>query len=281
MLWSACLDNNLNEEEAQQRAAIFGEVARAKADLAITMGLSPEGRIAVASPGPGYPDVLELLWSTLNAHPGVRVADLGAGLGGAAAWMQARGATVTAFELEEQCVSGGQALFPELDLRCGDAGNVPLEPFEVVTAFGLLSLSPDPQALLRSIAHRMAHDQPHSCRWIASVDLVATGTTPIKNARNSFVSLRDLSDSLPGWDLALHQCIRGESRNLWRDVHSAVEGAWRTTVCGPVMEAFDSDQRTVRAIVESGAIEPAITVFSQCKLPNGRGHSPHRRHGRR
>ena len=83
----------------------------------IDLGLSIAGRVAGASPGPGFPGALDLVWRTIDPPPAARVADLGAGLGGASVWMQQRGANVTAFEVESECVAAGKSLFPKLDLR--------------------------------------------------------------------------------------------------------------------------------------------------------------------
>lgn len=249
-------------DETHRRSQIFGEVTKAKADVALSLGLSDEGRMAAASPGPGFPDALELLWSAMQPPPGTRIADLGAGLGGASAWMQARGASVVAFELEPECVVSGQTLFPHLDLRCGDAKTADLGSFDAVTAFGLLSLCDDPTDVLGGIAERLGRGQQDERRWIASVDLVSTRSSPIVTPRNHFLPLAALADALPHFETVMHHVIGEADRStLWHDVSSAVDAAVRQTVDEEALEVFEADRRSLATLLDEHQVEPALTVF--------------------
>lgn len=248
--------------ETIDRTVIFGNIMKAKAELTLSMNLSMEGRMAAASPGPAFPGVLELLWSILRPKAGIRVVDLGAGLGGPSAWMQAQGAAVTAFELEPDCVAGGQALFPALDLRCGDAESVPLDCHDAVTAFGLLSLSADPTALLRSIARRLGAVSRDRHTWIASVDLVATGTSPVATSRNCFVPVEALANALPGWTTVLHHSIGDSDRStLWHDVSNAVSSAVRLHLPAETLASLDADRANLDTLIADRIVEAAVTVF--------------------
>jgi 2-polyprenyl-3-methyl-5-hydroxy-6-metoxy-1,4-benzoquinol methylase len=250
-------------EEARTRALIFGEVTRAKANFALSSNLSKEGKMAAASPGPGFPRVLEKIWDTIRPNEGVRVADLGAGLGGAAAWMVERGGSVTAYEVEPECVKAGRALFPELDLRVGDAELVALHPFEVVTAFGLLSLCADPCAVVASVAQRLGVSGPVRRKWIVSADLVAAGDQTIYTERNVVVPVSSFVRALPDWDLITHHVIEpSERRSLWHDISVAVHMGCRSNLPQEALEALDDDIRTLDRLIDSETVHAALTIFA-------------------
>ncbi len=249
-------------DETRRRSQIFGEVAKAKADVALSLGLSDEGRMAAASPGPGFPDALDLLWFSMRPPPGTRIADLGAGLGGASAWMQARGANVVAYEVEPECVVSGLMLFPDLDLRCADAATADLRSFDAVTAFGLLSLCDDPNDVLRGIADRLVREPQDARPWIASVDLVSTTSGAIVTPRNHFLPLGAFTNALPHFDIVMHHVIPPADRStLWHDVSTAVEAAVRETVSDEALEVFDADRRSLTMLLDECKVEPALTVF--------------------
>jgi hypothetical protein len=66
--------------ESSIRSLIFGDATRSRAELVRSLGLSRQGRMAAASPGPGFPHALELMWEQMTPPPAMRIADLGAGL---------------------------------------------------------------------------------------------------------------------------------------------------------------------------------------------------------
>lgn len=80
-----CFDKGGVDLEQSRRSTIFGSTTKAKAEVMIGLGPSIAGRVAGASPGP-FPGALELVWRTIDPPPAARVADLGAGLGGASVW---------------------------------------------------------------------------------------------------------------------------------------------------------------------------------------------------
>jgi hypothetical protein len=249
--------------ESSIRSLIFGDATRSRAELVRSLGLSRQGRMAAASPGPGFPHALELMWEQMTPPPAMRIADLGAGLGGASAWMKDHGASVTAFELEAGALSGAQLLFPDLDIHQGDAQTVGLGSFEAATAFGLLSLSHCPTKLLRSIATRLGADLDAPTRWIASIDLVACGNDAVLTSRNCFLPVDTLASSIPQWTLVKHCVLEQEERSpLWRDVSIAVEIALQSFDRSNAMSALRTDREELQRLIDQRRVQTALTLFS-------------------
>ncbi len=230
-----------------------------RADVIAAANLSEDGRMAAASPGPGFPDVLVSMWSTIRPSACARVADLGAGLGGASWWMQRQGAIVTAIEEQQECVSAGSRLFPHLEWQCAPIAEVDLSGFDGVTMFGLLSLEACPMTTLSAVLTKIWRGK-RDC-WVCIIDLFATGPA-VTTTRNHFVMRAQLHDAAEGWTVRESRELNlDEQRSSWHDVGASIDVAVRMTTDDEVAKVVDDDHRVLSELIESGAVRPGLIVL--------------------
>ena len=135
----------------------FGEHAAAIADR-IRM-LAPDDRIAAACRGSGNPGALAWLAESLRLGNTTAVVDLGAGLGGPAAWMRSRyGCTVVAVEPATPAARAAASLF-ELPTVVAPANQAPFaaDSFDAALLIGVVSVTPSPGNFLAE-ASRIARE---------------------------------------------------------------------------------------------------------------------------
>jgi SAM-dependent methyltransferase len=134
---------------------LFDLPARWRGDAILALALQGDERIAAASPGAGFPTALRSLAVGLQLRAGDVVVELGAGLGGVAAWLRSRtGCVVHAVEPAVGSRSVASELFPELEVH-GDVDELRLPPgtVDAVVLAGVISLVPDADALVATAAH--------------------------------------------------------------------------------------------------------------------------------
>src|SRR6476619_3568686 len=135
---------------------LFDDIARWQADAAEGLGLQGIELVAALSPGPGFPRMLTVLAERINDHVArdpaapkarhVHVVDLGAGLGGATAWLAAAtGTAVVGVEPATGSRDAAHRLFGGLDVRDGSVADSGLDTADadVVVAVGVVSLLDD------------------------------------------------------------------------------------------------------------------------------------------
>lgn len=135
---------------------LFDDIARWQADAAEVLGLQGIELVAALSPGPGFPQLLGVLAERIGDHVArdpaapkarhVTVVDLGAGLGGATAWLAAAtGTKVIGVEPAAGSREAAHRLFGGLDVREGAAADTGLDATsaDVVIAVGVTSLLDD------------------------------------------------------------------------------------------------------------------------------------------
>ncbi|MCU1400057.1 MAG: Methyltransferase type 11, S-adenosyl-L-methionine-dependent [Acidimicrobiales bacterium] len=114
-------------------------------------------RIAAACRGSGNPVALSWLAECLALHEGSNVLDIGAGLGGPAAWLAMRYGCWTAnLEPAANAAVAAVQLFA-MPMVCGSAEDLPMrnDAFDAALLLGVLSVVGDPGAVL-SQARRVA-----------------------------------------------------------------------------------------------------------------------------
>lgn len=95
----------------------------------------------------------EAVAAAVDPHPGVKILDIAAGTGTAAAIYAARGATVSACDFSHGMLAEGEQRHPELDFRWADAMDLPYDDdsFDVTTiSYGLRNVH-DPQKALEEM----------------------------------------------------------------------------------------------------------------------------------
>ena len=129
---------------SDEDANVFEQGALWLADATLELALTGDDRYAAVSPGPAFPAVLRTLAaavSVIGRQP--VIVDLGAGIGGAGAWLAERaGAELISVEPAEGSRIAAKRLFPQLDIRAGSAqaSGLPEHVADMVVALGVTSL---------------------------------------------------------------------------------------------------------------------------------------------
>lgn len=207
--------------------------------------LDGEERIAAACRGSANLAALQWMADTLAVSSDHTVADLGAGLGGPAAWLRERvGCDVIASDPSWPAVDGARRLFG-LRATQATAGASPFgdDSCDVVLLLGVLSVVDDRCAVLRE-AHRIGH-------CIAVLDYCATSKDELRVGGSRFPSV---------------DVLAAEIGSIWRGLHVArVDGpipdSWRRAA--ERVQAGVPKPRTEREVVEaieSGRLAPHALV---------------------
>lgn len=157
--------------------------------------LHGEDRIAAACRGSANPAALGWLADTLALSPGDRVADLGAGLGGPAAWMRSYiGCSVIASDPSPAAVAGAHQLFGLVTVQA-TAASTPFaaEGFDAVMLLGVLSVVEDRASVVRE-ARRVG-------RRVGVLDYCSASEETLHVGGSRFPSLDELRAELSSaWD---------------------------------------------------------------------------------
>jgi SAM-dependent methyltransferase len=111
--------------------------------------------IPVACRGTADVSLFEDLAHGIGARPGLRVLDVGCGLGGPAAWLRrTHGCRVVGIDLMEQAARAARRLFDRLDTVAGSSYALPFRPgaFDAIWAVGVLELIEDKARALAEMA---------------------------------------------------------------------------------------------------------------------------------
>ncbi len=129
-----------------RQTELFDDIATWRAQAAVDLGLTGIELVAAISPGPAFPTTLHALAEHVPHRPGTTIVDLGAGMGGASAWLSAvTGAAIICIEPADGSRRAAQRLFPGLDVRRGTAtdSGLPSACADAVVALGVTSLLDD------------------------------------------------------------------------------------------------------------------------------------------
>ena len=139
-----------------------------------------------------------------GVEPGMRLLDVGAGLGDLSAAATARGALTTAIDLAPNMVRTARERHPGLRFLEGDAEHLPFEDgaFDVATCAFVINHLPDPQravAEMRRVARRVALAMWAEDTLLFALPTQAAGDTPIAGPdAERFASRENLLALLPG-----------------------------------------------------------------------------------
>ena len=145
---------------------VFDRPAQWRLEAIRHLGLTGEARVAGAVTGAGYPQALDPIVAALRSCR--CVCDVGAGLGGASAWLAANaGLEVIAVEPEWASARAARDLFPALPVVVGAADSLPLRDGTCDAAVCSLVLCSVADLRASSVSARSA---PPRCR--AAPDLL-------------------------------------------------------------------------------------------------------------
>jgi SAM-dependent methyltransferase len=227
--------SELNTDEFDDEASAVGTQAT---------DLSGLDRVAAASRGSGNPAALAWLAENLRLDAQSSVADLGAGLGGPAAWLRERyRVMVTCMEPAEGASQSLKELFA-IPVAVASADRLPIrgDAFDVGLLLGVLSVVERPEAVLAE-ARRVS-------RSLGVLEYCSTGDATIVAGGSSFTTadalLQMIDDS--GWTIVQHSPVGIATPTTWS------AAADRITV------APTASEQEVIGAVGSGTIAPFVVV---------------------
>lgn len=223
-------------EFGQQAASIAAQIP----------GLPPEDRIAAACRGSGNPVALAWLAENLRLNKSAMVVDLGAGLGGPAAWMRSRyQCTVIAVEPEPQAASAGASLFGlQMVVAAADAAPFADDSFDTALLLGVVSVMSDPRRALNEAA-RLAGS-------LGLLEYCSTGADPVRAGGSTFPTRHGLCDSVASmFRIDEFAAVSIEAPYRWEEASNAVN------------VSSDPDEGEVAHAIDDGRIAPFMLVASR------------------
>lgn len=223
----------------------FEEAARATTTS--VRGAPLTDRIAVACRGSANPAALAWIAEGVALGPRSVVVDLGAGLGGPAAWLELRyGCRVVALEPAPSAAEGAAPLFDLAAVRA-DASGAPLRDAcaDAALLLGVVSVVADPVAALAE-ARRVA-------ARLGVLDYCAAGDAPVHAGGSTFPT-RDLLDE---WMRAA-----GWTVDVAADVDLPTPSPWQHAVDAYSPDETSDDEDEVRHAIQHGEVEPRMVVAS-------------------
>lgn len=223
-----------DEEFGRQAAAVGGAL----------VGRDHFERVVGASRGSGNPAALAWLAENLRLGPATAVVDLGAGLGGPAAWLTDRyRSLVVGVEPEHLAARGAVRLFG-LQVVVASAHQVPVRTaaFDVALLLGVLSTVDDRRAVLLEAARVAA--------GLGLLEYCATGDASAHVGGSVFPTERRLIDDVgaAGWRVRQHESLSLAPPATWADAADEVD----------VPE--EASEAAVIEAIERGDIAPRLLV---------------------
>jgi len=222
----------------------FDVEAAALADRMAAMDI--DDRMAAACRGSANPAALAWLAEELSIAPTTKVGDLGAGLGGPAAWLQRRwGCSIVAVEPAQGAVMGAQRLFDLVVVQAA-AHHLPFADaaFDIGLLLGVVSVVDDLGAVLRESA-RVANR-------LGVLDYCSTSSATVAAGGSTFRTPEGLAAAFraDGWVVDQIVSIDVPTPTPWGRAADAAQGG----VDVPPSE------RAVAAAIESGRLGPQMVT---------------------
>ncbi|MGD9705810.1 MAG: class I SAM-dependent methyltransferase [Acidimicrobiia bacterium] len=228
------------------------EFDRTAASIAAELdGAALDQRVAAACRGSGNPAALAWLAEGLGLNEHSRAIDLGAGLGGPAAWISRRyGCTVIALEPAGGAATGADALFDLCVVR-GEAAHAPFrdDSFEVALLLGVISVVDDAAAVLREARRVGAR--------LGLLDYCSTNTAPVRAGGSEFRSSAALEAIVEsaGWVVEQAVDLTLPAPASWDEAADAID---------PDIDAEASaSEAEVVAAIEAGIIAPRMLIAAR------------------
>lgn len=233
---------DVSEAEFDEQATAIAEQVR---------GAEFDERVAAACRGSGNPAALAWLAEGLALGPGTDVVDLGAGLGGPAAWLGRRfGCAVLAAEPAGGAVRSARDLFGLTCVRSSaDASPFRGGAFDVGLLLGVVSVVDDPLRTLAE-ARRVA-------RRLGVLEYCAAGADTVHAGGSRFPGVDVLGDLLDaaGWMVDQSTVLTIDPPQRWVD---AAEAA----AVGVEVDEASASEREVGEAIERGDLVPHLFIAS-------------------
>ena len=229
-------DTARNDDEFVEEAAALVERFEA---------MRGEDRIAAACRGSANPAALQWLVDTLGLTADHRVADLGAGLGGPAAWVRARvGCEVVAADPSPTAAAGALRLFGPPAVQAG-AATAPFadDAFDAVLLLGVLSVVDDRLATVGE-AHRVG-------RCVGVLDYCSTTGATVAAGGSEFATADQLAAEIgTAWEHVSTVRVDTPTPDDWaRAAERAQAGVPEPPSEREVAEAIESGRLALYALV--------------------------------
>lgn len=239
-------DTSTNDTVTDDTVANDAEfVEEAAALVARIAAMRGEDRIAAACRGSANPAALRWLVDTLGLTRDHRLADLGAGLGGPAAWVRAMvGCEVVAADPSPAATAGALRLFGPPAVQAGAAA-APFadDAFEAVLLLGVLPVLDDRLAAVRE-ARRVG-------RRVGVLDYCSTTGAAVAAGGSSFVTADQLTAEIGGaWEHVSAVRVDTPTPDAWaRAAERAQAGVPEPPSEREVAEAIESGRLALYALV--------------------------------
>jgi SAM-dependent methyltransferase len=194
----------------------------------------------------------------IGARPGLKVLDIGCGLGGPAAWLEReRGCSVVGVDIMEASVSGLRTAFPALTAIVADSSHLPFEDgsFDAVWALGVLETIENKRAALAEAARVLVPGGR-----AAVFTFVANGALDSVPVANRFVPADDLmSDAhAAGLRVSSARPLPGfpETPPAWKPSIAQIrEEIARRHVRDPAFDSVAAELGKIGRLCSSGNVE--------------------------
>ena len=217
------------------------------ADIAVRIPtLPPDDQIAAACRGSGNPVALAWLAENLGLTETSTLVDLGAGLGGPAAWMRSRyRCTVVAAEPEPQAARAASSIFavPTL-VAAADRSPFATDSFDAALLLGVVSVVADPAPVLAETSRIVAA--------LGLLDYCSTGRSPVAAGGSTFPTERGLREMIgAAFRLDQFAAVAIDTPDRWTRAADAVGGE------------PDPDEEEVGRAIDEGRIAAFMLVASR------------------
>jgi ubiquinone/menaquinone biosynthesis C-methylase UbiE len=249
------------DETVDDIVTVFDQASYWRAEIIADFRLRGAERCAAASPTPGFPQLLDsVLFALAGAPPGPWL-DVGGGLGGTASWIErTQHRRVVVVDGSFAAVSAARQLFPELDVGCADAADLPIRHRSVPAAIvsGVVSLLADVDGLLAEL-RRVLIDGGR----VAMTDLWSATSSTWKVGANTFWSLEDLERRAVAHGFGVQHAAVSELTSGWWSSSATqvndeiIERHSRS----PQFAAWRRDLEHLDRIVAGGDVVPAAVVL--------------------
>jgi len=240
---------------------VFDRPAQWRLEAIRHLGLTGEARVAGAVTGAGYPQALDPIVAALRSCR--CVCDVGAGLGGASAWLAANaGLEVIAVEPEWASARAARDLFPALPVVVGAADSLPLRATHVdgVTMLGVLSLIANDMEIL---AEALRVIRPGGVVGITDLWATSPGVGGDPASDNEFRTVEQLTATLRrvGADVLEVSAVALGSDQRWDRIGERVDDEIVAAHAGDDgFVAWRDDRKRLRTAIEAGELHAATVT---------------------
>ena len=228
--------------------------------------LSLEDPIPAACRGTGNPALFERLADRMETRPGMRILDVGCGIGGPGAWlMHERGCRVVGVDVMQPALRGLKLLFPDLPTVVASTGALPFssDSFEGVWMLGVLEVIENKAAALADLRRVLSRGGRAVLYSFMKTEEELTEVPEVDH----FVRPEDVADmaSSVGLELTGRERVTvPKMPESWRDVRSRVRGRlWELHVGDPLLERVELDLARINRLTSSRQVEPWELVFEK------------------